>query len=140
MAKYGVSFTIPSLSIQSAVWYPKDPNYFIQIVNYVIPQDEQQKVHTHEIKKKQEIVQTFEQLFEEKIGGCCIRLRHALPGLNSVDEKGEHFFIEEKRVDQLQMQFSQDGSLFALFSRKNKFLRLYKNNDILNLIKLIKQN
>lgn len=38
------------------------------------------------------------------------------------------------------MQFSNDGSLFALFSRKNKFLRLYKNNDILNLIKMIKKN
>ena len=38
------------------------------------------------------------------------------------------------------MQFSNDGSLFALFSRKNKFLKLYKNNDILNLIKMIKKN
>ena len=35
--KYGVNFNIPSLYVQSAAWYPKDPSYFIQIVNYVVP-------------------------------------------------------------------------------------------------------
>ena len=139
MKKYGVSFTIPNLSIQSAVWYPKDPSYFIQIVNYVIPEtDDKYEVHTHKIKENQESVESFENLFKDKIMGCSIRLSHTTEGLGSVDKQGEHFFIDEPRIDQLDMQFSLDGELFALYSKESKFIRLFSlsgKNTIKNLIK-----
>jgi len=40
LSKYGVSFTIPSLYVQSSAFFPNDPTYFIQIVNTVVPSSE----------------------------------------------------------------------------------------------------
>ena len=42
--QYGVSFKIPSIYVQASVWYPGDPSYFIQIVNFVVPNNDDYEV------------------------------------------------------------------------------------------------
>ena len=45
--QYGVHCTIPSLYVQQACFYPRDPSYFVQIVNFVVPRDQDYDVHTY---------------------------------------------------------------------------------------------
>ena len=47
MAKYGIKCQIPSLYVQQAIYYKRDPQYKIQLVNYVFPKGEDYKVKTH---------------------------------------------------------------------------------------------
>lgn len=47
ISKYGIKCLIPSLYVQQAIYYKRDPQYKIQLVNYVFPKGEDYKVKTH---------------------------------------------------------------------------------------------
>ena len=74
--QYGVTSTIPSLYVQQAVWYPTDPSYFVQIVNYVVPKSQDYDVNTYYTFEKEggKDARKFEDIFKDKITGCAIRL------------------------------------------------------------------
>ena len=66
MKKYGLQFTIPSINVQNSAWYPRNPEYFVQIVNYVVPKHDEYVVETHYMEDKPKTVSNFEELFKEK--------------------------------------------------------------------------
>ena len=72
-----MSFGVPSVYVQNAAWYPKNKSYFVQIVNYVIPDSDEYEVYTHEIGGLAPPPKRFDEIFAEKIKGCCIRLLRA---------------------------------------------------------------
>ena len=67
--------TIPSLYVQQGLFYPLDPSYFVQVVNYVVPRDQNYDIHTfYNFDGSAKSVGKFEDIFKEKITGCAIRL------------------------------------------------------------------
>lgn len=138
LSKYGVSFTIPSMYVQSSAWFPKDPTYFIQIVNTVVPSSDgldEYTVHTHEWEQnKAAKTQSFEDIFKDSIKGCTIRLIKTDEDLNSMTVLNSYVFDEEVRVDKVKAEFSIDGKYLVLYSNVNKFIKVYEINRIQDII------
>lgn len=56
----------------------------MQIVNYVVPKDEEFIVETHFLENKSKDISTFETIFAERIKGCTIRVIQTTDDLDSI--------------------------------------------------------
>jgi hypothetical protein len=139
--QYGLSFTIPSLYVRASVWYPSDPSYFIQVVNYVFPNNDEYQVHTHFIDKTQpKLVKRFDEIFSERITGCTLRLIRTESELSSIKVVDLYTFTEVPRLDHLNVTFSVCGRYFVIFSKENQFFRMYNCEDISKIFDSIRAN
>ena len=138
--QYGVSFTIPSLYVQASTWFPTDPSYFVQVVNYVVPSNDEYEVHTHYMEKdKPKLVNRFEDTFKTKITGCTIRVIQTQKDLNSIKLVDDFTFTDVPRIDHIDIKFSRDGKFFVLFSKENGFFRIYPCDDIEKILDPIRE-
>jgi transcriptional regulator of heat shock response len=136
-----VSFTIPSLYVQASTWYPVDPSYFIQIVNYVVPSRDEYEVNTHFMEVgKDVVVNRFEDIFQEKIQGCTLRLIQTQKELSSIKLIDSYTFADTPRIDKLEFRFSIGGKYFAIFSKENNFFRVYAPENIEKIFDEIRKN
>ena len=138
LSQYGVSFNIPSLYVQSSAWYPKDPSYFVQIVNYIVPKD--QTVQTHFMHSEPMIENSLGEIFSDKIQGCIIRLIKTQPDLNSIKLIDQFAFKEIPRVDMLEIDFSKDGKFFTIYSKEHRILRVVEFQQIDDLLDEIRND
>ena len=65
--------------VQGSAWYPADPTYFVQIVNYVVPSGKEYDVETYHLPTEEngepiKEIQNFDEIFASKITGCALRL------------------------------------------------------------------
>jgi hypothetical protein len=107
--KFGLRFTIPSLNVRSSAWWPVNPSYFVQIVNYVVPTDNEFIVETHYEEDRPKDVSTFENIFAERIKGCTIRLIQTHDDLDSISVVDQYVYAQIPRVDGMNISFSIDG-------------------------------
>ena len=136
LSKYGVSFTIPSMYVQSSAWYPADTTFFVQIINTVVPSsDDEYQVHTHLWEKNRPAqVQSFEEIFKDNIKGCTVRLIRTDKDLNSMTVLSSYVFDQFPRIDKMKAEFSIDGKYLVLYSNANRFIKVYEINRIENII------
>ena len=62
---YGIKFEIPSLYVQDSKFFKKQPEYSVQLINYVAPKESKMQIQRHDGTKKTEIVNISEILDEE---------------------------------------------------------------------------
>ena len=89
-------------------------------MNTVVPSSDEYEVHTHywELNKPRSI-NTFEEIFKDKIKGCTIRLIRTEKDLGSIVEVDSFVFDEEPRLEKLRAEFSIDGKYLVIYSKKN---------------------
>jgi hypothetical protein len=105
--------------VQSSAWYPQNPTYFIQIVNTVVPNNEEYQVHTHYWENRKADINSFEEIFQEKIKGCTIRLIRTQKDLGSITILDSFVFDEIPRLDRLKVEFSINGKYLVIYSTEN---------------------
>ena len=101
MDKYGLQFTIPSVNVKCSSWYPSNPEYFVQIVSYVVPKHNEYVVETHYQEDKPKTVSNFQEIFKEKLKGCTIRLIKTLPDLTSIQLIDQFVFELDEKAENL---------------------------------------
>ena len=95
--------------MRSSAWWPINPSYFVQIVNYVVPTDNEFIVETHYEEDRPKDVSTFENIFSERIKGCTIRLIQTHDDLDSISVVDQYVYAQKPRVDGMNISFSMNG-------------------------------
>ena len=73
MEKYSVQFDIPSVDIQSSVFYPANPNYFMQTQKYNLPSESDYSVSSHCLDGKV-LDENYTEVFDHQHEGVLLRL------------------------------------------------------------------
>ena len=146
--KYGIKFQIPSLKVQKALIYNKDPQYCLQVVNYIVPMGDDYFVETHYIDpSRQSERSSFQELFSDRINGFGLRLLKMNEDLTKVERVEEHFIREElpgrgKSATKIEISFSSDGRYLAVFFRQLAKFKIFEiqENDLIRLFQDIKED
>ena len=156
MANYSIEFEVPSFHVQDSMFWKEDPDYYIQIVHYSIPEKGEQKVHDHYFNGKHKIME-FSEVYNFKAGAYLKiqQTRHGIP-----HDVGKNIYLGKSSSKYL-MQFNQAYDKFALLrisqlkSNKKKAssmfgsmvglsddcnLRIFSFKDIKDLFKKIEDN
>jgi hypothetical protein len=135
LKKYGLKFNIPSLSVLSSAWYPSDPQYFVQIVSFKVPEEDEFEVQTHYLEEgKDKWVSNFQEIFKDRINGCTIRLIKTSDNLDSIKVIDSYVYnLEDSPIDldnmedcnykKVKIAFSVDGRYFVIYSN---FVKVFK--------------
>lgn len=92
-------------------------------------------MHTHYWEdKKAAKTETFEEIFADSIKGCAIRLIRTEKDLSTITVLSSYVYDQFPRVDKLKAEFSIDGRYLVIYSKENKFAKVYEINQIEDII------
>lgn len=97
MDKYSIQFDIPNVDVQSSIFYPRNPNYLIQIQKYNLPKGDDYEVSTYTLEGKVKH-QKYDEVYENKGDGVVLRLILQDNNLSSIHVIKEVHIKEEVRI------------------------------------------
>ena len=130
---YGMDINLPTYYIQDAKVYPKNLNFVLKAVKYILPADDEYMIR--EIRKNPNLeageLEVEDKNISESYVGDKYLPHNCVLQLMKQEGKNLHVtcevpIINSKKVD---IAFSPDGKWFSLFRIKLNILRIFKIDD-----------